>query len=353
MKICIYKGAEALVEKSGVGSAIRHQETILKEAGYEVVSHMDSETDAVHLNTVFPDSVIAALIAKICGKTIIYYGHSTMEDFRYSFKGSNLFAPIFRIWIKFCYSMGDVIITPTEYSRRLLQSYGIRKPVIALSNGIDIQQYIPDTEKRKSFRQKYHLPEDQKVILSVGHYIERKGILEYIEMARRMPQVQFLWFGYTDPKLIPAKVQEAIKTAPENVHFPGYVSSDELRYAYQGSDLFCFMSHEETEGIVVLEALACEIPILVRDIPVYEDWLTSGVNAYKAENLDEFISIAKGILNNGLPSLSEQGRNVAKERAFPEIANKMKRIYSEYCNKRNLKNIWSWRGGTIHENINR
>jgi len=350
MSICIYKGSEKLVRKSGVGSAISHQETILKDAGYEVVRHIDPETEAVHLNTVFPDSVIEALIAKLCGKTVIYYGHSTMEDFRNSFKGSNLLAPLFCKWIKLCYSMGDVILTPTEYSRRLLISYGIKKPIVAVSNGIDIRKFVPSIENRKIFRRKYHLSEDKKVILSVGHYIERKGILEFIKMARKMPDIQFLWFGYTDPKLIPLKIQKAIKAAPTNVFFPGYVPPDELRYAYQGSDLFCFMSHEETEGIVVLEALACEIPVLVRDIPVYEDWLKNGVNVYKAEDTNEFICKAEKILNGSLPDLTKQGRETAMERSFPEIADKMKLIYQKYCTKRSAL---TWRGGTVHENTDR
>jgi len=348
LKVCIYKGAENLVKKSGVGSAIKHQEMILKSAGCDVVQHMDAETEAVHLNTVFPDSVIEALAAKICKKTVIYYGHSTMEDFRYSFKGSNFLAPLFRTWIKFCYNKGDVILTPTEYSRRLLISYGIRKPIIALSNGIDIKEFVPDMEKRKSFRQRYHLSEDKKVVLSVGHYIERKGILEFIEMARKMPEVQFLWFGYTSPKLIPAKVQKAMEAAPANIRFPGYVTPEELRYAYQGSDLFCFMSHEETEGIVVLEALSCEIPVLVRDIPVYKDWLTNGVNVYKADSVENFVGTAEKILNNGLPNLSLQGRIVAEERAFPEIADKMKRIYSRYCHGKIQKSAEE--GDGIHAN---
>ena len=334
MKVCIYKGSERLVRKSGVGIAIQHQERILKDAGYEVASHMDAKTDAVHINTVFPDSVLEALIAKARKKTVIYYGHSTMEDFRNSFKGSNFLAPLFYKWIRFCYSMGDVIITPTEYSRRLLMGYGIKKPIIALSNGIDLRQFTPDQEKRKGFRKKYHLSKEDKVVISVGHYIERKGILEFVEMARKLPEVQFLWFGYTDPKLIPAKVKTAIETAPANVQFPGYVTPQELRYAYEGSDLFCFMSHEETEGIVVLEALACKIPVLVRDIPVYADWLEDGVNVYKASDTDEFVSTARNILNGSLPDLTEQGRMVARERSFPEIAERLKRIYQKYCNKK-------------------
>ena len=343
MKICVYKGSEMLVEKSGVGSAIRHQEKMLRDAGYEVVQHLDAETEAVHLNTVLPDSVIEALVAKICKKTVIYYGHSTMEDFKNSFKGSNLLAPMFRTWIKFCYNKGDVILTPTEYSRRLLISYGIKKPVIAVSNGIDIRKFVPDRGKRRSFCQKYHLSEEKKVIMSAGHYMERKGILEFIEMARKMPEVQFVWFGYTDPKLVPVKVQRAMETAPANIRFPGYVTPEELRDAYQGSDLFCFMSHEETEGIVVLEALACEVPVLLRDIPVYEDWLENGVDVYKAVHTDEFVYLAEKILNGSLPDLTEQGWKVARERAFPEIADKMKRIYQKYV---------IMERGMIHENIN-
>ena len=46
-----------------------------------------------------------------------------MEDFRSSFKGSNALAPLFKRWITFCYGLGDVVLTPTEYSRRLLESY--------------------------------------------------------------------------------------------------------------------------------------------------------------------------------------------------------------------------------------
>ena len=44
------------------------------------------------------------------------------------------------------------------------------------------------------------------------------------------------------------------------------------------------MSKEETEGIVILEALAMKIPTLIRDIPVYEGWLTDSKDVYKAKN---------------------------------------------------------------------
>lgn len=72
-----------------------------------------------------------------------------------------------------------------------------------------------------------------------------------------MPQVQFLWFGYTDPHLVPHNVKAAMADAPENLRFPGFLSQAELRTAYCGAGAFLFCSYEETEGIVILEALAC------------------------------------------------------------------------------------------------
>ena len=101
------------------------------------------KADAVHINTVLPDSVLAALRARARGEKVVYYGHSTMQDFRNSFVGSNLLAPLFRRWICFCYGLGDVVLTPTPYSQSLLESYRLKKPVYALSNGVDTRFFSP------------------------------------------------------------------------------------------------------------------------------------------------------------------------------------------------------------------
>ena len=88
MKTYIYEGGLGIVAKSGVGSAIKHQKNMLKQADIEEAKSW-KEADIIHMNTVFPDSVLAACLAKMQGKKVVYYGHSTMEDFRNSFIGSN------------------------------------------------------------------------------------------------------------------------------------------------------------------------------------------------------------------------------------------------------------------------
>ena len=327
MSVLLYKGGLRLVEKSGVGQAIFHQEEMLSAAKLPAAAGWRDSPDVIHLNTVLPDSVLAALTAKCLGKKVVYYGHSTQEDFRNSFHGSNLLASLFRRWIKFCYSLGDVVITPTEYSKTLLESYGLRRPICALSNGVDTDFFAPNPERGQAFRQKYGISPEEKVVISVGHYIERKGILEFLEVAKRFPDVRFLWFGHTNLNLIPQIVQEAVAAPPENVLFPGFVDRSDLRDAYCGADAFLFLSKEETEGIVVLEALACAVPTIVRDIPVYSGWLRDGENVYQIREDSETPGLLSRLLEGKLPDLTDAGRQTALDRSLGTIGDRLKQVY--------------------------
>ena len=161
----------------------------------------------------------------------------------------------------------------------------------------------------------------------MGHTIARKGLLDFLELARRMPEVRFLWFGWTDPRLLPREINDALDAAPDNVMFPGYVDREQLREAYCGADVFAFLSHEETEGIVVLEALACGIPVVVRDIPVYQDWLTDGVHVRKARDTAGFRAAVEGILSGTLPDLTAAGRAVAQARSLEAVGDRLREIY--------------------------
>ena len=328
MKVLLYSGLLYLVNRSGVGEAVRHQKMALKKLNISFTTDIREDFDVIHLNTIFPDSLIISRWAKLRGKKVVYYAHSTMEDFRNSFRGSNWLAPIYKHWIKHCYNSGDLIITPTDYSKSLLESYGLKRPIFCLSNGVDNDFFAKNQEARNRFRAKYGFTDEDKVIISVGHYIERKGILDFVKIAEQMPEYQFYWFGYTNLKLVPSNIKKIIMHALPNIHFPGYVNKNELRDAYCGSDLFVFLTYEETEGIVLLEALASKVPVLIRDIPIYANWLTDGENVYKGENICEFKEKIVGILEGLLPVTTENGHLLALERDLKTVGKRLLNIYN-------------------------
>ena len=305
MSVCIYRGGYETVRKSGVGKALEHQTAALQSAGLPLVDAIPPAGPAakgcvVHLNTVLPNS----------------------------FFGSNLLAPLFKRWLIFCYRQGDVVITPSVYSRRILMGYKIGRPIYALSNGIDTGFFHPDAARAARFRARYGLAEGQKCVISVGHWMVRKGLPDFVELARRMPEVRFIWFGQTAETLLTDEVRRAMDAAPGNVLFAGYVNAEELCDAYCGADAFAFLSYEETEGIVVLEALACGIPTIVRDIPVYANWLVDGKSVYKAASTGEFEEKLRDMLSGHLPSLQAGGMAVAEARSLGQIGQALCRIYA-------------------------
>ena len=151
-------------------------------------------------------------------------------------------------------------------------------------------------------------------------------------MAKKLTDYKFVWFGYTNLNTVPPKIKEAVQTKLDNLYFPGYVEREVLKGAYSSADLFWFPTKEETEGIVLLEALAMKIPVLIRDIPIYEGWLEDGKNLYKAKTFKEFKDKIEGIVEKKLPNLTEEGYKIAKERDIKIIGKQLKQIYKDVLN---------------------
>jgi len=336
MKVLLYTSKVKDIEKSGIGKASIHQQKALKYANVSYTLNPKDDYDIIHINSIFPDSLIMAKKAKQKGKKVVFHAHSTEEDFRNSFKFSNFASAPFKQWLKICYKTADVLLTPTPYSKSILETYSLDKDIIAISNGIDLDFWKSDEKAKQRFRNKYDFKNNDKVIMAVGLYIERKGILEFLELAKRMPEYKFIWFGYTAPSLRTIKVTEAMKNKTDNVYFPGYVTSDELKDAYSGSDIYIFPTKEETEGIVLLEALAMGINTIINDIPIYDN-LTDGYNIYKAKNIDEFETKIKQLFNGSLPNVTKNGYKIAADRDIKKIGYKLKKIYENVLEKDLIK----------------
>ena len=60
--------------------------------------------------------------------------------------------------------------------------------------------------------------------MSVGLTIERKGVCDFVELAKRMPQYKFIWFGETNLDTVPLNVRKAVETKLPNLCFAGYAS---------------------------------------------------------------------------------------------------------------------------------
>lgn len=329
MKVLVYFENEKALRKSGIGRAMAHQMSALTQANQDFTISSSDQYDMVHINTLYSKSY---RLLKKCKKNnipVIVHGHSTFEDFRDSFALWRLLKIYFYRQIRVMYKNADVIITPTPYSKKLIESYGYGKKVYDCSNGIELHNYAYSEEKIEMFKKAFDIKDGEKVIIGVGLLFQRKGLHDFIEIARSFPDIKFIWFGHLAYIARSRLIKKAMKNKPDNVIFPGYIANDIIKGAYLYANLFLFPSYEETEGIVVLESLASKCVTLVRDIDVFNPWLEDGKNCYKAKDNADFVNKINYILNNDNSEIKENGYKVVEERTLDKIGSKLKDIYEK------------------------
>jgi 1,2-diacylglycerol-3-alpha-glucose alpha-1,2-glucosyltransferase len=330
MKVLLYEQNANTMKKSGIGRALRHQKKALELNGIESTFDINDNYDIVHFNSIFPKSYrfMKRLMKK--GVPLVVHGHSTYEDFRESFRCWKLIEPIFDSWITKMYGHAPLIVTPTPYSKGLIENYKCTKcEVVAISNGIDLDEYAPNEKYVKAYQDFFNIKEGQRVIIGVGLPFKRKGLYDFIDIARKMPEVTFIWFGHLQKILTQPGILKAMKKAPKNVIFPGYIDGAVIKGAMQKADLMLFPSYEETEGIVALESLASRTPLLVRDTGVYEGWLVDNKNCFKAKTNDEFIEKINYIFTHDTSKIVEEGYKVAEQRSLDKIGKQLVELYQK------------------------
>ena len=118
MKVLIYFEGQQLLSKSGIGRAFDHQKKALESADVPYsTDENELDYDILHINTYGLNSQRMVRRAKRADKKVIYPAHSTEEDFRNSFIGSNQGSAIYQDHLVRLSSSADLIITTTLYSQ--------------------------------------------------------------------------------------------------------------------------------------------------------------------------------------------------------------------------------------------
>ena len=235
---------------------------------------------------------------------------------------------VFRSYLIQFYKSADRLVVVNPSFIDALVEYGIdRERIYYIPNYVSKEKfYRKSDEACAAIRKKYGVDKDAFVVLGAGQVQTRKGVLDFVEVAKEFPDVTFVWFGHLN-KLAQTKViKKAIKNRPNNVKMPGYISGDIIKGALTYANALLFPSYEETEGIVVLEAMASKTPVIVRNIPVY-DQFQDGVNVLKANNNEEFIKHVKTTLNNDLKEIVDNAYKNVLKKDLKHIGAQIKKVY--------------------------
>jgi len=203
--------------------------------------------DVIHAQG-FNAAFIGTVFKRIFKKKLIVSTHAIYEID----KNSNTAKHIVRVLNK-----ADKVLCLSEGSYNELISFGLSEEKLDIFKyWIDLEVFKP--YKNNEFRDELGI-KNVFTVLFVGRLIDKKGTRVLCEVAKEIPDMNFVFVG-TGPDEDYLKEQEKKN---RNIKFVGFVRNDLLYKYYNSSDVFCIPSqYEEGFGRVVMEAVACGLPVV-------------------------------------------------------------------------------------------
>lgn len=275
LKINMFSSATK-VKGQGVGSAYTELIALLQvylKNDIKLSVNTLKKVDISHYHTIDPQFYLASFLP---GRGInIGYVHFLPETIEGSLQLPRIIKWIFYKYLIAFYKRMDalVVVNPTFIEK--LMAYGIKRDQITyIPNFVSHKTFYPMSPKNKqAVRDKYSIDQDKFVVVGVGQVQKRKGILDFVQLAQQNPMIQFIWVGgfsfgkmtdgYEDLSKIKAN-------PPKNLLFTGIVERETMNEYYNMADLFLLPSYNELFPMSILEAFSCHVPVLVRDLDLYQ-----------------------------------------------------------------------------------
>lgn len=227
--------------------------------------------DLIHIHTPFVAHYAGVKIARALAAPVVESYHTFFEEYLYNYIR---WAP--RNWLKWaarffsksqCNAV-DALVVPSSPMRDALQNYSIGTEMHIIPTGLNLDAFR--TPPESNFRARLSIRDDQALLLYVGRVALEKNIDFLLNMMpfvlKETPEAILVIAG-EGPAESHLQRKVADMGLQASVKFVGYMRRDgALQDAYRAADLFVFASRTETQGLVLLEALALGTPVVALGI---------------------------------------------------------------------------------------
>jgi glycosyltransferase involved in cell wall biosynthesis len=332
-------GDEAHDDSASIGEDRRMQGGALRQTLGRLASE---HFDLVHIHTPFVAHYAGVRFARQCGLPVLATYHTFFEEYLHHYVPI-LPRPIGRVLARGftrsqCAQLA-AILAPSEPMRDLLLGYGVRTRIEVIPTGLPGDRYVKGDGGH--FRQVHGIPTDRPLLLYVGRVAHEKNIdfllHTFAELRRTRPEAMFAIAG-EGPAAAHLRALVARLGLTAAVHFIGYLERQrELVDCYAAADVFIFASRTETQGLVLLEALAQGRPVVSTAHLGTASILQAGCGARVAPEKTEAFARAIGdILDDPARAarLSEQARSYAQTWASSRMAARLASLYDDLATQR-------------------
>lgn len=238
-----------------------------------------------------------------------------------------------RAFMRWFYNRADKVLAVSNTVAETLHEelYVPKSKIEVFYNTIDMKQYATTDAHKKAARKKLHINKSDFVVLGNGQVQPRKRLDVFIKMAQELPDVTFVWVGGIPFKHLGADyvhMQQMIADAPKNLTVTGVIPHEDVFDYFASADVFCLPAEQENHPMCVLEAAGAGLPIVLRDIPEYDD--TFGNDAIRCGDDDFVAAVAKLRKNASFYKQQQQKtKAIAKRFDSSEAAAKLVKMYRQ------------------------
>ncbi len=295
------------------------------------------DCDLVHVQTPFAAHYAGLGAARKLGKPVLATYHTLFEEYLHHYVPwlpAALPRAIARHFSRRQCNDLDAVIVPSTAMRERLRAYGVRRPLHVLPTGLPERAFAAADGDR--FRAGLGIAADTPLALFVGRVAHEKNIgflLDVVARARRAhPDLVFLITG-EGPARADLERQARLLGLGGQARFLGYLDRrKQLPAAYAAADVFIFASRTETQGLVLLEAMAQGCPVVALAAMGARDILEPRRGCrVAADDPAEFADTLGELLDNPAArrQLGDEAAAYAREWSDRALARRLANLYRE------------------------
>jgi glycosyltransferase involved in cell wall biosynthesis len=281
-----------------------------------------------------------AHLARKLGIPLVFTHHSIYENFChyiplpksavrwYSIQGSISFS-----------NKCDLVIVPTRSVYELVTARGVRAKVEIVPTGLDLSKFRDLNPE--AVRDRYGISRDKKLVLYLGRMSREKAVgfilRSFYHLLTRRGDVLLMLTGDLENREIPDLIDQL--DIGRYVILTGGVSYDQIQHYYAAADVFALASYGETQGLVLVEAMAAGTPVVAVDAIGVRDIVQNGSNGFLTpRDGSVFNERIEAILDNQELSqrLSQGGLKTSQLYSIDRLAGRMLELYGELIKERKI-----------------
>ena len=328
------------VEGQGVGSAYLEQVNLIKTEladDFEVRINSKKKADILHVHSI--NLPFYFRFKKKNGIRVMYC-HFLPETFDGSI---SLPRPIFwcfkKYFLKF-YRKADYLVVVNPSFKKDLVRYKVKEDrIVYIPNFVSKENfYEMEKEERLKIREEYNIPKDKFVVLGCGQVQTRKGVMDFVEIAKKNPQIEFVWCGGFSFSVISDghhDLKKIMDNPPcDNLKFLGIIPRKDMNKMFNMADMLFMPSYNELFPMSILEAVSCGKPVVLRNLDLYKDILWD--KPIYGENNEDFSNAINKLATDSsyYNEAKLKSEDVAKFYSKEHVAELWKEFYQGIYNKK-------------------